>query len=315
MGVALSIIVGLVLLVLGGDLLVRGASSVARSMGVSPLLIGLTLVGFGTSTPELVTSVIAAMEGAPGIAIGNVVGSNTANILLILGLSAAIRPLHIAEGGRNRDRIVLALSALVGLTACITGHVGRVAGGMMVLSLIAYVVYVYRQEKRQTPDADAVVEGSASTEWPRGGVLSTVVALVGIGLTLLGADLLVDGSITLARQAQVPDEIVGLTLVAVGTSLPELVTSMVAAVKGHSELAYGNVVGSNIFNILLVLGASSLIHPMDVPARIAQVDIWIMLGATALLIAAVHNGQKTRISGIVFVVLYVLNIAFLASGL
>lgn len=312
----LSILIGLVLLVLGGELLVRGAVASAKALGVSPLLIGLTLVGFGTSTPELVTSVTAAMNGSPGIAVGNVVGSNIANILLILGLAAVIYPMAVNPKGFKRDAIMLVLSALACTVVVLYGRMGPVIGGLFIASLFIYVAYVYVQEK-QSPDEAALVAEHRAEDAPKGPrniAMSVIMAVVGIAITIYGAGFLVDGAIALAKGLGVSDTIIGLTIVAVGTSMPEFVTSVMAAIRKHADVAYGNIVGSNIYNILFILGATSFVNPIDMPAQIARFDIWVMLATTALLVVFARTGIKLqRWEGMVFIGCYAAYTGYLIS--
>jgi cation:H+ antiporter len=307
MGYWFDIAFGLVLLLAGGELLVRGAVSAAKALGVSPLLIGLTLVGFGTSTPELVTSLTAALSGSPGIAVGNVVGSNTANILFILGLAALIYPLAIDPKGFARDAIMLVASALACLAVVLYGRMSAIVGIAFIVSLIVYVIYVYLQEKR-VPDAAAVVAEHRCEDARPGSsniAVSLVMAIGGIGFTIWGAGYLVNGSIALAKGLGISDTIIGLTIVAVGTSMPELVTSVMAALRKHSDVAYGNIIGSNIYNVLFILGATSVIKPITIPEQIARFDIWVMLVATALLVIFARTGIKLqRWEGAVFVAVY-----------
>ena len=312
-----SLVGGLLLLLIGGELLVRGAVATARSMGVSPLLIGLTLVGFGTSTPELVTSVTAAINGSPGIAVGNVVGSNTANIFLILGLAACIYPLAIDPKGFKRDAFMLSASAIACMAVVLYGRMGPVVGIAFIAALAGYVVYVYRQEKR-SPDEAALVAEHRAADAPAGPKnnipLAIAMAVVGIGITIAGAHFLVGGAIDLAKGYGVSDTIIGLTIVAVGTSMPEFVTSVMAALRKHADVAYGNIIGSNIYNVLFILGATSLIEPVDIPAQIAQLDIWVMLAATALLVIFARTGIRLqRWEGMVFVACYAAYTAYLIS--
>lgn len=316
MDIWMSIALGLLLLLVGGELLVRGAVASAKSLGVSPLLIGLTLVGFGTSTPELVTSVTAALNGSPGIAVGNVVGSNIANILFILGLSAVIYPLAVDPKGFKRDALMLVFAALACLAVSLYGRMGMLLGIAFISSLLAYVVYVYLQEKRAPDEAALVAEHRAedARKGPGGMALSLAMAVGGIAITIFGAGFLVDGSIALAKGLGVSDTIIGLTIVAVGTSMPELVTSVMAAIRKHADVAYGNIVGSNIFNVLFILGTTSIIAPIDIPTQIAAFDIWVMLAATALLVLFARTGIRLqRWEGIVFVACYAAYTGYLIS--
>jgi cation:H+ antiporter len=307
-----AIAAGLVALTFGGDFLVRGASDIAARFGLSPLLIGLTLVGFGTSTPELVTSIQAAFDGAPGIAVGNVVGSNVANILLILGLTALIRPFPVGAAAFRRDGAMLVISALMCLGVVMTGALSLTFGVVFVAALIAYLFFSVMQE-RSASNAQETAGEAAKTA--TGGFLKDGAFVVaGLVLVILGARWLVGGSITLAGILGVPDTVVGLTVVAVGTSLPELVTSIAAAFRGKGDLAFGNIIGSNIFNVLFILGATAIIKPIPVPPVIAAVDIWVMLAATAaLVVVAVSSWRVTRLEGGLLLGGYIGYTAYLAA--
>ena len=298
---------GLVLLVLGGDLLVRGAVRAAAALGVSPLVIGLTLVGFGTSLPELVTSVQAALSGAPGIAHGNIVGSNIANILLIAGLSAVIFPIAVAASALRRDAMVML--AVAAVFAALAGIVpmGRGLGAVFVAALGCYIVIAFRQERAA---AGAEAGGTFEPEAARAArgvrlVLPLLLAAVGLGLVLAGGILLVDGAATLAHVLEIPETVIGLTLVAVGTSLPELVTSVIAALRRQGDVAFGNIVGSNIYNILGIGGATGLIAPTQVPPAIAGFDAPLMVAVSVLLVVFAMTGLRiARWEGLVLLAGY-----------
>ena len=308
---------GLVLLTLGGDTLVRGATTAAKSLGVSPLLIGLTLVGFGTSTPELVTSLTAAAAGSPGIAIGNVVGSNTANILLILGLTAVIAPIAVDRAAFRRDGWMLVIASAVCAGAVLAGVIGRVWDLAMIAMLIAYVVWAYLGERRvQDAEREKFEHIAEDAPGAKGGLIVGLgLAVVGIALTIGGANLLVNNAIIIARDLGVSDTVIGLTVVAVGTSLPELVTSVVAALRRHADVALGNVIGSNIYNVLGILGITALVSPIQAPAEIARLDIWVMLGATALLVVFVRTGMKiVRWEGLALMAAYAAYVWQLVRG-
>ncbi|MFG6591046.1 calcium/sodium antiporter [Sulfitobacter sp. 1A12157] len=300
----LFVLGGLLGLVLGGEYLVRGAVALAQRVGLSPLVIGLTVVGFGTSAPELVTSVQAALLGAPDIALGNVVGSNIANILLILGLAAVIAPVAISGRSFARDGTVMLAASLLCLGAVLLGQVDRLAGGVALMWLAAYLIYTFRSD-RSAAEAMAPLPDQApfwrALVWLLGGLL----------LTILSARFLVTGAVALAQAVGLSEAVIGLTIVAVGTSMPELVTSIIAARRGQSDVALGNVVGSNIFNILGVLGITALIQPVGVGAQIATLDIWVMLGATVALIACAFGGRLSRGQGALFALAYVAYVAVL----
>ncbi|MCW5732388.1 MAG: calcium/sodium antiporter [Alphaproteobacteria bacterium] len=302
----LLLVGGLVLLIAGGDLLVRGAVQVASRLGVSPLVIGLTLVGFGTSAPELVTSVQAALIGAPGIAFGNIVGSNIANVLLIVGISAALQPIMVTSSALRRDGTVMLaiLATFAGLSAAMP--LERWLGAVFVLTLAAYVYVAFRQERQAgaAEDHGAVYDkgaalqaadpGTAPAATDRTGspLLPVLIAAGGLALLVLGGTFLVDGAVTIAQSLGISETVIGLTIVAIGTSLPELVTSVLAAIRRQGDVAFGNVVGSNLYNILGIGGATVLIAPGAVPAEIVGFDNLVMVGVSVLLVAFAWTGKK-----------------------
>ncbi|WP_353475404.1 calcium/sodium antiporter [Salipiger sp. H15] len=297
----LPLVAGLVLLVAGGEFLVRGAVQVAERLGVSPLVIGLTLVGFGTSMPELVTSVQAGLSGSPGIAYGNVVGSNIANILLIGGISALICPVIVAESALRRDAaLMLAVAALFAALAFVL-PMDRLLGALFVAALVTYIGIVIRQE-RTTGEHGAVHDKSAALlqadpglgrpSRRRGMIVPLGLALAGLALVVFGGALLVQGAVALARTYGIEETVIGLTIVAVGTSMPELVTSVIAALKRQGDVAFGNIVGSNIYNILGIGGTTALIAPSAVPGEIVRFDAPLMVGVSALLVLFAATGRR-----------------------
>lgn len=304
MEIALWLLGGLVLLVLGGELLVRGAVQIAARLGISPLLVGLTVVAFGTSMPELVTSVQASLANAPGIALGNIVGSNIANVLLILGLAALLCPIAVESRALARDGGLGLVVALALLAVGLFWTLDRVVGVALLVSLVAYIIFAYRQERV----ADGADHGAAYEKAeafataqppglplsrPLGGLPGAILLLVaGLGTIVAGGALLVDTAVTLARAWSVSEEVIGLTIIAVGTSLPELVTSVVAAVRRQADVALGNVLGSNIYNILGIAGATALIAPTEVPSAIANFDAWVMVAAALLLLVVARTGWR-----------------------
>lgn len=323
------ILIGLVLLVIGGELLVRGSVRVAERLGVSPLLIGLTLVGFGTSTPELVTSVQAALIGSPGIAVGNIVGSNMFNILLILGMSALIYPLAVQSGALKRDGVAGVCVGVLLLGVAVTTGLTRPVGALLVALLVGYMVYAYRQERVLQPasiDHTAPYERAEALEGvdpglrphapEGGGVLAwlgpVLMAVAGLAIIIAGGRLLVDGAVDLARQLGMSEAVIGLTIVAAGTSMPELVTSAVAAVRRQTDVALGNILGSNIYNILGIGGVTALISPTAVPASMVRFDIPVMIAVSLLLLVFCATGRRlSRVEGGVFLLLYVAYTAWL----
>lgn len=299
---------GLVLLALGGELLVRGAVGMAARLGISPLLAGLTIVGFGTSAPELATSVQAALAGSPGIAVGNVVGSNIANILLILGLSALILPLSVNPASFQRDSIALGGSALLATGAVLLGVIGPLVGIVLLACLVGYLWWAYKSESAAPcPEGERHEHEAADVAVPpkTGPLVLGAMIVAGLAAAIFGAGWLVDGAVVLASAAGVSEAVIGLTVVAIGTSLPELIACIVAVLRKHEDVALGNVVGSNIYNLCGILGVTSIIQPIEVPAEIAAFDIWVMLGVTALLIVQLRSGWRlSRIEGALLVALY-----------
>ncbi|MCW5725080.1 MAG: calcium/sodium antiporter [Maricaulaceae bacterium] len=313
MGDLLLITAGLVLLAAGGEVLVRGAVGAAARLGVSPLLIGLVLVGFGTSAPELTTSVQAALAGSPGVAVGNVVGSNIANILLILGVSALVAPIAVAPAAIRRDGAALAFTQIAAAAALLLSPLGRTSGVLLIVMLLAYAGISYWLDRRGGPAAK--LHGDSAGAAPKPERLAIALALFAAGLfgVIFGAGLLVDGAVGAAQALGVSETVIGLTVVAVGTSLPELAASLAAVRRGQGDLALGNIIGSNIFNATFILGAAALARPLPVPAMIASFDLWVMLGATALLLAFAWTGRRIdRREGAILLALYAGYIAWLA---
>lgn len=318
MQIALQLVGGLILLMLGGEMLVRGAVQVANRLGVSPLVIGLTLVGFGTSTPELVTSVQAALSGSPGIAYGNIVGSNIANILLILGIAAIITPIAVSSNALKRDSTIMVLVTVVFAIVAALVPMGLLAGLVFVLALAGYIFAAFWQERGLAAGALDDAHGAAfdkslalqeadpalkaPSEIGRSAFLSILIAIAGLALVVLGGNFLVSGAVGLARSFSISETIIGLTIVAIGTSMPELVTSVMAALRKQTEVAFGNVVGSNIYNILGIGGFTALISPTNVPSEIVRFDNLIMIGASLVLVAFAFTGRRiSRREGAVLV--------------
>lgn len=309
------IIAGFILLLGGGEALVRGSVAVATKLGVSKLVIGLTLVGFGTSAPELVTSIEAALSGASGIAIGNVVGSNIANILLIIGISAIILPMFCPREAISRDGTVMIIATALLVLACFMGEISHIMGLIFLLGLISYLAMTFHIERRQKDMAGEMLEHeSEAMPSPIKSIpLNLLIAVGGMGVLVLGANLLVQGATDLAKGLGVSDTVIGLTVVAVGTSLPELATSIMAAMKRQSDVAIGNVIGSNIFNILGILGITALLKPIPVPEQILQFDLWVAVAASAALMLFAYTGRHiTRIEGGILLGAYAAYIATVA---
>lgn len=288
----LLILAGLVLLFLGGEFLVRGASSLAIRLGLSPLVAGLTVVAFGTSTPELFASLHAAMEGQGDIAVGNVIGSNIFNVAGILGLTALIFPLRAGAQILRFDIPVMIAVSLVPLWILHDGYIGRMEGGILFALIIAYTIAVVRKAKTSPESPEVLAEYQAGVGKPaRSVVLDVVLIAAGLGLLIGGSHFLIDGSVSIARGFGVSEAIIGLTIVAAGTSTPELASSLVAAFRKQPDIALGNIVGSNIFNILAILGITGLAHPIY-SAGVGTRDIAVMILLGVALLPMVRSGGK-----------------------
>jgi cation:H+ antiporter len=299
----LYIVLGCVVLYLGAEALVRGAASSARRWGVEPLVIGLTVVAFGTSMPELAVSMQAALDGAGPIAVGNVVGSNIANIALILGLSALIRPLAVHAKVIKIDIPILAATSLVLVWMLADDRLNRLEGAFLALGIVANTWWSFRASRGEPGTVRSEFDAGVPSPSPSR-VRDVVFVLTGLGLLVLGARLLVGGAVTVAQGLGMSDAVIGLTIVAVGTSLPELATSVVAAGKGEGDIAVGNVVGSNLFNILGILGLASLTRPLD-PCGMTSVDLWMMVGLAVLLFPVMRSGMRvSRVEGAGLLLVY-----------
>jgi cation:H+ antiporter len=310
-------VIGLVLLIVGAEALVKGASKLAAGVGISPLVIGLTIVAFGTSSPEMAVSVSSALAGKADIAVGNVVGSNIFNVLFILGVSAVIAPLIVSQQLVRLDvPIMIGVSVLLILFASDL-TISRLEGVILFAGIIAYTAFLIVQSRREKNKAVAQEYEKEFSEKPQGagGVLKNVVFIV-IGLVLLvvGSRWLVDGAIALARTIGVDEVVIGLTIVAAGTSLPEVATSILASIRGERDIAVGNVVGSNIFNILSVLGLTGIVAPngLPVPASIQNFDSIVMIAVALACLPIFFTGMEIkRWEGGVFLLYYVAYSAFL----
>ena len=310
------ILLGLVALVLGGELLVRGASALAAYLGVSPLIIGLTVVAFGTSAPELAVSLKAGLSGQADIAVGNVVGSNIFNVLFILGISAIVSPLVVNSQLVRRELPLMVLVSVVTWGLTLTGNLGRIEGFVLFLGLIVYVAWSVVESRRES---QAVVQAFAEefdkpprSKW--GLVLQLVWIVLGLIALALGSRWLVDGAVMIARQMGMSEMLIGLTIVAVGTSLPEVVASITASIKGERDIAVGNVVGSNLFNLMCVLGMTAVIVPDGVP--VAPSAIWqempVMIGVSMLCLPICYTGMRIdRWEGGLFLAWYILYTVYL----
>lgn len=316
----LLVVAGLVLLFTGGEALVRGASGLARIAKISPAVIGLTVVAAGTSMPELVVSVQSVLGGNVGIYMGNVVGSNIFNIGMIIGLAAVIRPLSVMGNTVRMEWPIMMLASLQFFLLARDGVIDRVEGGFLVAALIAFISYAVWVGRNSRTPAEAegfeeLVAGSFDVNGRRALVYSLLLIVAGVLMLAGGSTLLVRGSTGIAAGLGVSEMVIGLTIVAAGTSTPELVTSLVASKKGQADIAIANIIGSNIFNLLGILGVTALIHPLDVPELLMRRDIWWMLGASALLFPLMWTGMRVnRLEGAVLLAGYVTYLVLLIQA-
>ncbi len=298
------VLVGVLLLVLGAEWLVTGAARLAREFGVSPFVVGLTVVAFGTSAPELAASVRATVAGEGELAVGNVIGSNIANICLILGLTAMLRPVPVQSGVVRRDVPIVIGVTIGAIVTFVDGVIGRIEAAILASGIVAFTVFLVIAGRREVieqalDEPEPVIRVGPSRLWLVARTLIGMVALV------LGADLLVDGATALAEAMGVPSVIIGLSLVAFGTSVPELATSLAAAIKRESDIAVGNILGSNVFNILCVLGISGLVRPLDVPPLAMQRDAWVMLVVALACLPILGTARRiSRLEGTLLFVTY-----------
>lgn len=309
------LVAGLGLLVLGAEGLVRGGVGLARTFKVSPLLIGVTIVAYGTSTPELVVSIDASMKGFHGLAVGNVVGSNIFNILLILGMTALIMPIKVSPQAIMRDGAFALLAATLFVAVALTGPNVEPWHGMVMLTvLLGLTVYTYRQERGMaSPAGDLHTAEAEEFETPSPSpLINAGLVIGGIVLLILGSRWLVDSGVSIARGLGISETVIGLTLISAGTSLPELATSVVAAVRRHPDVALGNVIGSNIYNILAILGVASVITPLSIDPGIVRVDMWVMVAATLMIIPAILIGHRIgRVYGACLLTAYAVYLGWL----
>jgi cation:H+ antiporter len=284
----LQLVGGFILLLFGAEYLVRGAVALARRLNVSPMIIGMTIVAYGTTSPELVVSLQAAIDGLPGISVGNVVGSNICNILLILGASAAIFPIVVQPKVLHRDAAVMMGSAILFTALALNGHIARWQGVLMVVALIAFSLYAFQTERKRgrgNDPGDLPEELADEFKDPPQQTWLAVLSIVGgVAAVVTGAKLLVTAAVVTARYLGVGEEVIGLTVVAVGTSLPEFATAVVAAIRRHSEVAVGNIMGAGIYNLLAIMGLVAAVSPIPVPQQILVFDLWFMLVVTAVLL-------------------------------
>ena len=304
-------VAGFILLGVSGEALLRGAVTTADRLKVPPLLIGLTVIAFGTSIPELTVSLNAARSGNPDIAVGNVVGSNIANILLVLGAMAVFRSFTIDAGTLNRDgRVMLGVSVLMVLMA-LNGVITQWMGFGLLTILAGFTFLLYRRA-RQEADVDETAASVDENLLEGSLFLALLILIAGLAGVLWGSDLMVKGAVGVAQQAGISQAVIALSIVAIGTSLPELFISLFASLRGHASLAIGNIIGSNISNILLILGVVASTGPLNVSAEIANRDVWVMLGVAILGLVLMRSARRmSRIEGLFSLVLYALYVGYL----
>lgn len=297
--------------------MVRGAVAIAQRLNVPPVVVGLTIVAIGTSAPELTVSIDAVLKGSPDIVTGNVVGSNLSNILLVLGIAALIRPMQANPLLIRRDGMMMVISAALLVALAQIGTIGLIAGISMLCLYVGYIGYCYRTVKTGGDAAHevAVAEVEEHSQEAQKLYVSVAMFLAGLVGVIYGADLLVDGAVKLARDFGLSEAVIALSVVAIGTSLPELAVSVIAAFRGRTDVAIGNIVGSNISNVLFILGVTSLVSPIDFAVQIVRFDSWIMLTVTILLLPILATGWCiSRREAVFFLSLYVLYIYAILKG-
>jgi cation:H+ antiporter len=286
----LQLAAGAAMLYFGAEWLVKGAAGLALALRIPPVVVGATVVAYATSAPELTVSVAAALEGKSAITLGNVIGSNVANLGLILGLTALIAPPLVGPGLIRRELPVLLATTLLPVVLLRDGRITRVEGAVMLLGSVAFSLWMLRAQS-QAPGTTSELPADDGKH-SRGALAA--IGLVGLALLVGGGKVFVDGAVAIARAAGMSERVVGLTIVAAGTSLPELAASVVAALRGHSDIAVGNVVGSNIFNVLLILGATAVVHPVEGSLRDMGADLVALFALTIMAIIALRTGRKIQ---------------------
>ena len=300
-------ITGIILLIVGAESLVRGASRLAAAIGISPLVIGLTVVAYGTSAPELAVTLQSALAGQANIALGNIVGSNIFNVLLVLGLSATIAPLVVSKQLVRLEVPLMIGRSLLVLLLGLDGRISRLDGLALFAGAIGYTVFVIRQSRRESRAGNTAVGNQEQSERKQPWPVQVGLIVIGLGLLVLGSRWLVDGAIGFARLLGVSELIIGLTIIAAGTSLPEVATSVIASIRGQRDISVGNVVGSNIFNIVAVLGLASILSPagISVPAAALGFDIPVMIAVALACLPVFFTGREiSRWEGWLFLVYY-----------
>jgi len=312
-------VLGLGALVLGAELLVRGASKIALSLGISPLVVGLTIVALGTSSPEIAVSVGAALGGQTDIAVGNVVGSNIFNVLFILGISAVITPLVVHSQIIRQEVPIMIGASLILAVMIVGGQLSRIEAALLLALLIAYVIFLVRQSRAETKEIRDEYETGVrrAGTWDGHWAVQGLLIVVGLGLLVLGSNWLVDAAVAFARAFGVSDLVIGLTIIAAGTSMPEVATSVMAAIRGERDIAVGNVIGSNTFNILGCLGLSGLVSRsgLDIAPAVMNFDIWVMIAVAVACLPVFLLGRRIgRRRGLLFLGYYAVYVVYLVLG-
>ena len=305
----LLVIAGLVLLIWGADRFVHGAAATARNLGVPPLMIGLTVVAFATSAPEILVSVVAALQGEPGLAFGNAIGSNIVNIGLVLGMTAMIRPIRLESATLRREMPALLAVSLLTVSLFLDTFLSRIDGIVMLTGLVIVMVWLARLGLRSAANDPIAMDYDAEIPSDVSMKMAIVWLIVGLGTLLIGAELLVDGAIGIAKMLGVSEVVIGITIVAFGTSLPELAVSLASALKGEYGLAIGNIVGSNIFNLLAVIGVAATIEPAALAPSVLSLHIFVMVAFTLVLFAMTYDydgkAQLSRLEGLALFIAFV----------
>ena len=305
----LLVIAGLVLLIWGADRFVHGAAATARNLGVAPLMIGLTIVAFATSAPEILVSVVAALEKEPGLAFGNAIGSNIVNIGLVLGMTAMIRPIRLESATLRREMPALLAVSLLTVSLFLDTFLSRIDGIVMLTGLVIVMVWLARLGLRSAANDPIAMDYEAEIPTDVSMPMAIVWLVVGLGTLLVGAELLVDGAIGIAKMLGVSEVVIGITIVAFGTSLPELAVSLASALKGEYGLAIGNIVGSNIFNLLAVIGIAATIEPSALAPSVLSLHIFVMVAFTLVLFAMTYDydgkAQLSRLEGLALFIAFV----------
>ena len=309
LGNFLLVVAGLVLLIWGADRFVHGAAAMARNLGIAPLLIGLTVVAFATSAPEILVSVVAALQHEPGLAFGNAIGSNIVNIGLVLGLTAMIRPIKLESATLRREMPALLAVSLLTVSLFLDTFLSRIDGIVMLTGLVIVMVWLARLGLRSADNDPIAQDFEAEIPTDVSMLMAAVWLLIGLGTLLLGAELLVDGAIGIAKYLGVSEVVIGITIVAFGTSLPELAVSLASALKGEYGLAIGNIVGSNIFNLLAVIGVAATIQPSALAPTVLSLHIFVMVAFTLVLFAMTYDydgkAQLSRLEGFALLTAYI----------